>query len=133
MATSYDPVLEIGLGSMGHLPGSTGQGWEKESSEDVQKTNRFVGFFKFFFFSLISKFLLILVKRKNTHTPPTCPPLQLLQAFKRQKVERCLMSWLGGSSESTPPGHAPGGAWGDRRHVIDLGKAGAKFGDVLLP
>lgn len=43
-------------------------------------------FFKFFFFPLISKFLLILFKRKNTPMPPTCPLLQLLQAFKGRKL-----------------------------------------------
>lgn len=55
-----------------------------------------VGFFlKVFFFPLISKFLLILVKRKNTSTPAACPLLQLLQAFKGRKLRDGLCPSLG--------------------------------------
>lgn len=94
---------------MGHLPGSTGQRWEKEKSEDVRKTNSWV-FLKVFFFSpLISKFLLILVKRKNTSTPAACPPLQLLQAFKGRKLRDVLCPSLGAAPSLPHQGTCRGG------------------------
>lgn len=93
----------------------------------------------FFFFPLISKFLLTLIKRKKKTLPcaPYVPTAPVAASVQRQKVERCFMSWLGGSSAPTP-WHAPRvfgvpSARGADATGEERGKAGAKFGDALLP
>lgn len=68
-----------------------------------------IGFLNFFFFPLISKFLLTLIKRKNHPCAPYVPTAPTAASIQRQEVERCLMSWLRGSSKSNPPGHVLGG------------------------
>lgn len=79
----------------------------------MRKTN-------FFFFPLISKFLLTLIKRKkkNTPVPPMCPPLPLLQAFKGRKLRDVSRPGLGAALH--PPHGTHQGFLGCQAHAVQM-------------
>lgn len=99
-------LLGISLGDHGSPPGLYRAVMGERKARGCAKDKQGI------FSPLISKFLFILIKRKkkktkHPHTPyvPTAPAAASVQ---RQKVERCLMSQLRGSSEPTPAGCVPG-------------------------
>lgn len=83
--------------------------WISDGRKKGQRTcGRQTCYFLQVFLPLISKFLLILTKRKPTPCPyvPIAPAAASVQ---RQRVEEMFNVWAEGQLQNTPPGHVPGG------------------------